>query len=87
MSTTTATQESSSKKDVLTRLDSLVTGVPTSNDDTDATKSVSDIFAKISRDKRKTDKPEKPSGPQSILRKPEPESNGEPEKKAKRSIR
>ena len=82
-----STQEVSSKKDVLTRLDSLVTGVTTSNDETDATKSVSDIFAKIIRDKRKTDKPEKPSGPQSILKKPEPDTNGDSEKKAKRRIR
>ena len=74
---TMSTQESSSK-DVLTRLDSLVTGVTSSDVKCDAkrdepTKSVSDIFAKIIRDKRKPEKPV--SAPQSILKKPE--NNGE----------
>ncbi len=76
--------ETSSKKDVLTRLDSLVTGNGVTCDERDDTaQSVSDIFAKISRDKRKNDKPANPTG---ILKKPDTET-GEPEKKVKRRIR
>ena len=76
--------ETSSKKDVLTRLDSLVTGNGVTCDERDdAAQSVSDIFAKISRDKRKNEKPANPAG---ILKKPDPET-GEPEKKVKRRIR
>ena len=76
--------ETSSKKDVLTRLDSLVTGNGVTCDERDDTaQSVSDIFAKISRDKRKNEKPASPAG---ILKKPDPET-GEPEKKIKRRIR
>ena len=70
-------------KDVLTRLDSLVTGnvTPTCDEQDEASQSVSDIFAKISRDKRK---PDKPVNPPSILKKPD---TTETEKKAKRRIR
>jgi hypothetical protein len=58
-----------------------VTGVTC--DESDATKSVSDIFAKISRDRRKSDKPG--STPQSILKKPD--LDGDSDKKLKRRIR
>jgi hypothetical protein len=76
--------DTSSKKDVLTRLDSLVTGNGTTCDERDdTTQSVSDIFAKISRDKRKNEKPANLAG---ILKKTDPET-GEPEKKVKRRIR
>ena len=51
-------QDSPSSKDVLTRLDSLLSGNDVTSDESDATQSVSvsDIFAKISRDKRKPEK-------------------------------
>ena len=51
------TQDSPSNKDVLTRLDSLLSGNDVTSDESDATQSVSDIFAKITRDKRKPEKP------------------------------
>ncbi len=50
------TQDCPSSKDVLTRLDSLLSGNDVTSDESDATQSVSDIFAKISRDKRKPEK-------------------------------
>ena len=50
-------QDSPSSKDVLTRLDSLLSGNDVTRDESDATQSVSDIFAKISRDNRKPEKP------------------------------
>ena len=87
-----ATQENCSSKDVLTRLDSLLTGGNVACDAKrdakcdEPAKSVSDIFAKIIRDKLKPEKPV--SSPLGILKKPESTGGDQPDKKkVKRRIR